>query len=74
MRRRSRNRPVGVRGARDHSCLLWALGELACVAFDRDVAARSCTAIPFHALPKVPPDFAVRLRHPPTNELLQELL
>ena len=47
-----RNRLVIVRGApRVHRYLLWTFGERTYITIDRDDAARSCTALRFHALP-----------------------
>ena len=39
------------RGAHVHSCHLWTFGECAYVTFDLKTLARSCTALPIHALP-----------------------
>ena len=51
VRRRIRNSFVNARGARVRRYLLWTFGELAHITFDPDHAARSCTALRFHALP-----------------------
>ena len=50
-RRIIRNRLVNLRGARVHRYPLWTFGELAHITVDREDAARSCTALLFHALP-----------------------
>ena len=47
----TQNSPVNVRGARVHRYSPWTFGELAHIALDLDLAARSCAALRFHALP-----------------------
>ena len=52
MMRRIRDRRVILRAApRVHRNLPWTFEELAYFTIDRDHAARSCTALRFHALP-----------------------
>ena len=57
---------------------LWTFGELAHITVDREDAARSCTALLFHALPvharKGSPEWPFRLRHPHNMEILEAIV